>query len=202
LVGLWIGYVLFGAAWPFQYTTHDYYHLALIPIIGLSITPVVDLLVHKLFRQIWFWRLVGIGIFLAAAGFELYVGRSQLVINNFFLEPRSWQLVGEAIPPDESFVALTNDYGARLNYYGWRNAAYNWPTQADLEGTLLHDNTRWDVPKLFQDVTRGRSYFLVAALNELDAQPELKSLLTQNFPVYHQGSGWLIYDLKHPLSKP
>ena len=202
LIGLWIGYVLFGFAWPFQYTTHDYYHLALIPIIGLSITPVVDLFMQKLTRQTWFWRVVGVGIILAAAGFELYVGRSQLVTNNYFLEPRSWQLVGEALPTGESFVALTNDYGARLNYYGWRNAAYNWPTQADIEVTLLHDNTRWDIPRLFQDVTQGRSYFLVTAMGELEAQPALKSILTQNFPVYRQGSGWLVYDLKHPISKP
>lgn len=201
LIGLWIGYLLFGIAWPFQYTTHDYYHLALIPVIGLSITPVVEVFVQKLLRQALFWRLVGIGIFLAAAGFELYVGRSQLVANNFSLEPRSWQLVGEAIPPEESFVALTSDYGARLNYFGWRNAAYNWPTQDDLEVTLLHDNSRWDIPKLFREVTQGRSYFLVTALGELDAQPELKSLLVENYPVYHQGSGWLIYDLKHPFSK-
>ncbi len=124
------------------------------------------------------------------------------MINNFSLEPRSWQLVGDALPTGESFVALTNDYGARLNYYAWRTAAYNWPTQADLEVTLLHGSTRWDVPKLFQDVTQGRSYFLVTALSELDAQPELKALLTQNYPVFYQGSGWLIYDLKHPLSKP
>ena len=202
LIGLWIGYVLFGFAWPFQYTTHDYYHLALIPIIGLSITPAVYLFMQKLFRQAKFWQWAGIGILVAAAGFELYVGRSQLVVNNFYLEPRSWQLVGESIPANESFVALTNDYGARLNYYGWRNAAYNWPTQADLEVTLLHDNTRWDIPKLFQEVTQGKRYFLVAAPNELDAQPELKALLTQNYPVAQQGSGWFVYDLANPLPKP
>ena len=202
LIGLWVGYILFGCAWPFQYTTHDYYHLALIPIIGLSITPVADLFFQKLFRQARFWRLAGVVIILAAAGFELYVGRSQLVTNNFSLEPRSWQLVGEAIPSGESFVALTNDYGARLNYYGWRNATYNWPTQADIEVTLLHGSTRWDIPRLFQDVTQGKSYFLVTAMGELGAQPELKTLLTQNYPVYHQGSGWLVYDLKHPISGP
>jgi hypothetical protein len=197
LIGLWVGYGLFGLAWPFQYTTHDYYHLALIPTIGLSITPVADLFWKKLAAQAWIWRLAGVAVLLAAAGFQLFVGRSQLIANDFSAEPRSWQKVGESIPAGASFVALTNDYGLRLNYYGWRGASYYWPGQPDLELSDLRGNEAVNTAALFKDVTQGKSYFLVTAMGELDKQTELKAIL-QTYPISVQGSGWLVYDLTKP----
>jgi hypothetical protein len=198
LIGLWFGYVMFGLAWPFQYTTHDYYHLSLVPILGLSITPVVDLLLQKISGQHWFWRSAAALIILAAAGFQAYAGRSTLVAQDSSLEPHSWQKVGESIPAGEPFVALTADYGLRLNYYGWRQASYYWPASADLDLNVIRNVGPLQTETLFKEVTAGRKYFLVTALSELEGQPELKKLLTQNYPVYYQGSGWTIYDLAHP----
>ncbi len=194
LIGLWIGYVLFGMAWPFQYTTHEYYHMALIPIIGLSLTPVADLLLKQLFTQNRIWRIAGVGVILAAAGFQLYVGRSQLIVNDYSAEPRSWQKVSESIPAGASFVALTNDYGVRLNYFGFRGASYYWPGQGDLDLSGLRGNAAVDTAQLFKDVTQGKSYFLVTAMGELEKQPDLKAIL-QTYPVAVQGSGWVVYDL-------
>lgn len=197
LIGMWIGYVLFGLAWPFQYTTHDYYHMALIPTIGLSITPVVDLFWKKLALQGWVWRLAGAAVILAAVSFQLFVGRSELIATDFSAEPRSWQKVGEAIPKGASFVALTNDYGLRLNYYGWRGASYYWPGQPDLELSGLRGNPAINTAALFKEVIQGKSYFLVTALGEFEKQPELKAIL-QNYPIYVQGNGWMVYDLTRP----
>jgi hypothetical protein len=198
LIGLWIGYVVFGLAWPFQYTTHDYYHLALVPAIGLSITPVIDLLIQKLKGLGWFWRVAAAVILLAAAGYQAYGGRSTLAVQDFSLEPRSWQKVGESIPVGESFVALVPDYGLRLNYFGWRKAAYYWPAKGDLDLDVIRNTGPLNTEQLFKEVIQGRNYFLVAALLDFDGQPDLKNILTQNYPVFYQGNGWMIYDLAHP----
>lgn len=198
LSGLWLGYAWFGLMWPFQYTTHEYYHLMLIPVIGLSITPVAEVFFRKLSAEKWFWRVAATAVILAAVGFEAYVGRSQLLAHDFSFEPRSWELVGKSIPPGEPFIALTNDYGLRLNYYGLRNATYYWPGQPDLEMGQTRGASGINTAQLFKDVIVGKNYFLVTALNELDAQSELKDILTQNYPVYYQGSGWVVYDLAHP----
>jgi hypothetical protein len=204
LTGLWIGYILFGLAWPFQYTTHDYYHLMLVPVIGLSITPVADVFFRKLMEQSWLWRAAGVALIVAAAGFQGYIGRSELVASGGDLEPRSWQKVGESIPAGASFVALTADYGLRLNYYGWRQASYYWPAQADLDMETIRSATPpgGNTREMFNAVTAGHPYFLVTALTELDAQPELKAILTQKYPVFFQGNGWTIYDLAHPRANP
>lgn len=199
LSGLWLGYALYGLAWPFQYTTHEYYHLSLVPIIGLSIIPVADLILSRLREQHWVWRAAVVVILGCAAGYQLWVARSMLVATNFFNEPRSWQLVGEAIPAEHSFVALTNDYGLRLEYYGWRKAGFYWPGSMDLQVSALRGESEADVQAYFDEVTRGYDFFLVTALGELEKQPVLKEILASTYPVYHQGAGFLVYDLAHPL---
>jgi hypothetical protein len=48
---------------------------------------------------------------------------------------------------------------------------------------------------------QNRKYFLVTDMTEYDQQPELKAMLTANYPVYDQGQGYIIYDLLHPIHK-
>ncbi|NJN43488.1 MAG: phospholipid carrier-dependent glycosyltransferase [Anaerolineae bacterium] len=43
LLGLWVGYGTYGLAFPYHIMTHDYYQLPLIPIVAISISPVIDL---------------------------------------------------------------------------------------------------------------------------------------------------------------
>jgi hypothetical protein len=40
-------------------------------------------------------------------------------------------------------------------------------------------------------------YFLITWLEELEYQPELKAHLLQNYPVFENGDGYLVFDLKH-----
>jgi hypothetical protein len=202
LVGLWLGYAAYGLTWPYQYTTHEYYHLSLVALVGLGIVPLIESVLIQLNRQGRVWRLAAAVLLLAAIGYQGWVGRSVLVAENHSLEPRSWELVGQAIPKNESFVALTSDYGLRLSYYGWRSAAYYWPAQADLEVARLRGQTRLDTLAFFKEMTQGKNYFLVTALNDFDAQPELKTILTEHYPLFHQGSGFMVYDLVHPISAP
>jgi hypothetical protein len=41
LLGLWIGYILYGFTFPYHFTTHDYYHMPVIPIAILSLSPLL-----------------------------------------------------------------------------------------------------------------------------------------------------------------
>jgi 4-amino-4-deoxy-L-arabinose transferase-like glycosyltransferase len=48
MIGLWVGYVIFSLALNYNLATHDYYQLQLIPIVGLSIGPVMALVMDHL----------------------------------------------------------------------------------------------------------------------------------------------------------
>jgi len=118
-----------------------------------------------------------------------------LVGHNYANEPIAWQRVGDAIPTDASFVLLTNDYGVRLGYYGWRSPARFWPSADDLMLRDLRGTEGLDTTAEFEDLTAGQSYFVVTSEAELKAQPDLLGLLN-NYPLLTEGDGYLIYDLR------
>lgn len=196
LLGFWAGYAAFGLAMPYQYTTHEYYHLALIPLVTLSVIPLLQAGYELLQHQEIFWRAMAIGAVLFAAFYCFWVARSVLVVSDYSNEPASWRRVGEAIPQDSRFIALTADYGMRLRYYGWRNENASWPSQGDLRlFSLAGQGEVTDFEQYFKDMTAGNDYFLVTAFGELDAQPQLREIL-ERYPVLVDGNGFKIYDLR------
>jgi 4-amino-4-deoxy-L-arabinose transferase-like glycosyltransferase len=199
LCGLWIGYFLYGLIFPYQYTTHEYYQLPLVGLISLSIAPVVDAVLEKLGQQHWVWRAAAGLCIVFAAFYSFYVARSVMVARNYDNEPKAWKRIGDAIPPDSRFVAITSDYGMRLRYYGWRTMSSGWPTASDENLFALAGRGGIDdYESYFKSFIEGKDLFVVLAFNELDNQPKLKGLLA-HYPIYSQGDGYLIYDLNHPL---
>lgn len=95
-----------------------------------------------------------------------------------------------------SVLALTQDYNGRLAYWGWFNSVY-FPTLGDFQHQEITGH-EINVLKYFEDVSAGKDFFLVTRMDELDAQPEFKAALMQKYPVYSQGTGYIIFDLRNP----
>jgi hypothetical protein len=195
LAGLWVGYLIYGLLFPYQYITHEYYQLPLVPLVALSICSLLDIIVNSIKQQHRFWQIISIGVFLFASVYSLWVSRSILFASDYKNEPESWRRVGEAIPDDKPFVALTSDYGMRLRYYGLKIPTM-WPSNADLNLESLRGNEPLDYKTYFTEVTSGRDYFLVTAFTELDNQPQLKDLLYSNYKIYKEGNGFVVFDLR------
>jgi len=196
LIGGWVGYVLFGLVFPYQYVTHEYYHLALVPLVALSIMSLLSVVTAELAEKHIIWRIAAIGVVLFASVYGLYVSRSIMYAHDYAAEPIAWKNVGDAIPPNSPFIALTSDYGMRLRYYGWRIMSASWPNSADLNLFALAGNDPLNYKTYFEEQTEGMDFFLVTAFNELDAQPELRELLNENYELYSEGDGYKIYDLQ------
>lgn len=200
LAGGWTGYLLYGLVFPYQYVTHEYYHVPLLPLVALSTMPVSESLLEKLSPQKWIWRWLFAGALVFASFYSLYVARSVLKAAEYTIEPASWRKVGEAIPQGSAFIALTPDYGMRLRYYGWRAMSAAWPTTGDQNLSSLRGEEGMNTEDYFKEVTAGKDYFLVASLVDFEAQAELKEILTTRYPLYVEGNGFMVYDLKHPLT--
>jgi hypothetical protein len=88
--------------------------------------------------------------------------------------------------------------GARLRrglkYWGWINPSV-WPTAEEI-------NWRESIgqggnyPSWFDEQAAGKDYFVVTLLDDLDRQPELKSLLYQRYVVMKQSPDYLIFELR------
>ena len=196
LLGLWIGYGIYGLTMPYQMYTHNYYHIQLIPIVALSIAPVAHALVERLAQQAKLWQWAFIGLFMMAIGYSSWVARSVLMAEDFRSEPAYWQEMSKALPVDGKIIALTNDYGLRLLYYGWRNVGL-WPSSGEQDLSELRGSGK-DFQQQFANRTVQYGYFLVTAQGQLNKQPELSEMLYTHYPMVVKGDGYMVFDLRNP----
>jgi hypothetical protein len=193
-VGLWAGYIVFGLCFPYHYMTHDYYHLSIIPISALCISPFALFILKKIAKQTFIWRTITVLILIFAAGFQLWDTRVELARENNREEIKGWIKMGQELPRDGGIVALTHSYGFRLKYYGWVEAAI-WPYISDIEMSQIAGGGPFDYPKEFEKRTSGSAYFLVTNYAELEGQPSLKEILYGIDPDPFKEDGYRLFRL-------
>lgn len=199
MLGLWIGYFIYGITSPYQFITHTYYHLPLILLVTLGLASVANMVLEKLRASGKIWQTGTILILLFAAGYSLWVARSILYTDNYQAEVKVWSEIGKAVPDDGPVIALTQDYGNRLMYYGWTKVGAYWPATSSFNRSEAAGKKKRDIEELFVKNIDGKKYFLVTALGQLQAQPELQELLSQ-YTITASGDGYILYDLTQPLS--
>jgi 4-amino-4-deoxy-L-arabinose transferase-like glycosyltransferase len=199
IIGLWVGYLLFGMTFAYHIYTHDYYQLPLVPIVAISLAPALRTLLDRFNSRSpgFLTRLALVVIALVGVAVPSWYARDLLVNSDYHNEPAFWAGIGDKLGHGPGVVSLTQDYGYRLAYWGWQPSTA-WLTSADL-GVRYLAGQDVDLLKNFQEDTAGKKYFVVTMFGELDKQPQVKDLLYKNYPVYAQTDEYVIFDLEHPL---
>ncbi|HEX8991722.1 MAG TPA: glycosyltransferase family 39 protein [Anaerolineales bacterium] len=197
LLGLWAAYVLFGLFFDYHVATHDYYHLPLIPLVGISLAPVAAWCFSRLAevsRDRWM-RLAAFLVLLFGLVTAVWNTRNDMKSVDYRPQAAMWAQIGDLLGHRHNVAALTQDYGSRLAYWGWQDALI-WPNSGDIDYHAVRGGPI-NLAERFQALTRGSKYFLVTDFTELDRQPDLKQRLA-GYAVYAQGDGYVIYDLQRP----
>jgi hypothetical protein len=198
-VGLWVGYFLFGMTFPYHFTTHTYYHLPLIAIVAINLAPIGSLIFKPLadLKPSILVRIVVLGIILSAIVIKVWDVRLDMAREDYRHEPAHWANIGEILEHNPSVIGLVHDYGNRLTYYGWVTPKI-WPPLGQQAIRKLQGKPAIEVKEWFDERAGNKDFFLVTMKNQFNKQPELKQLLNDNFPVYSEGDGYLIFDLRNP----
>jgi hypothetical protein len=201
LYGLWGTYVLFGLFFNYHIATHDYYHLPLIPIVGLSLAPLGDWFFTRIREAtVQPWSRIAVSVILIFGLFSvLWDVRNQMKAVDYRPDAVMWAEIGEQFDEKARVIALTQDYGSRLEYWGWRESA-NWPYRGDAGFANIRGGV-FSFDDLFNRYASKMSYFLVTDFEEFNKQPELKERLFSFFAVSAQGDGYLIFDLRKPVQQ-
>jgi hypothetical protein len=194
LFGLWVGYGVYGLCVPHQTTTHDYYHLPLIPIIALSLAPVASLIFSKIIYQGRVWRALFAGLLLIAVAYPAWIARSTLLGKDYHNEPPFWKEIGDAVPRNGKTIGLTQMYGHLLTYYGWKKVDV-WPITGELE-LAARRGADTEFQTIFEDRIEDKDYFLVTNFEQLERQPALKEKLYADYPIIAQGDYYAIFDMR------
>ena len=194
LLGLWAGYALFGLYFNYHISTHDYYSLPLIPVVALSLAPLADWFFAQLakFTPSRWLRLSAFCLLLLGALMSLWNTRSQLNSVDYRPETTMWAEIAEKVG-ENTLAGLTQDYGQRLAYWGWKNVN-SWPTHGDLiyRNDLL--GAQRDFESQFEELALTKDFFVVTDFTDLALQPFLEQKLSQ-YPIFAEGDGYVIYDL-------
>jgi 4-amino-4-deoxy-L-arabinose transferase-like glycosyltransferase len=200
VIGLWGGYLLFGLFFPYHFLTHNYYHLPLIPLVALSLAPLAAVVFKYIqTRKLHIFSQFAIfAILSAAVGLQMWDIRVELARSDYRHEPPYWEAIADTVGRDHQVVALTQDYGYRLLYYGWLEV-HNWPDTGFMKYRDLRGGREMTFDEWFAKHTTDMDYFLVTRIKELDRQQELRETLYTNYPLIKDGEGYLLFDLGSPL---
>jgi hypothetical protein len=130
-------------------------------------------------------------------GFEMWNVRVELVRDDYRSEPRFWADLGEKLGRSSSVIGLTQDYGNRLAYWGWK-ITEQWPTTGDQNLRELAGKAK-TFDEIFADRVEGKEYFVITNFKQFDSQPELKDKLFNTYSVLEQGPDYIIFDLQSNL---
>ncbi len=194
MTGLWISYLAYGLFFDYHIATHDYYHLPFIPIVALSLSPLGDWFFARLSEAtIQRYQRIAVYVILVFGMFTVVWNvRNQMKAVDYRPQAVMFSKIGEALK-DESILALTQDYGSRLEYWGWKSC-FTWPNVGDLTYADVR-GTSFSFERKFARFSAKKNFFLVTDFDELNRQPQLKEHLS-NFPVYMSGDGYIIYQLQ------
>ncbi len=189
----WVGYFIYGMTFSYHIITHDYYQLPLVPLVAIGLSAVGDSLLRNLHSKKVASIVVAV-IVLFVIITTAWDIRVQLKKDDYRHEAGIWQSLGLELGPQAKVVGLTHDYGFRLYYWGWVKSTH-WMSSGDFNYRQLAGMT-FDTKQLFEEITRGKDYFVITLFGEFESQPELKSLLTNHNQVYKDGGDYLIFNLK------
>jgi 4-amino-4-deoxy-L-arabinose transferase-like glycosyltransferase len=200
ILGLWGGYFVYGLFFPYHFLTHNYYHLPLIPLAAISLAPLAASVFEKA-SSLDLKRLSKsgiIGAILLGVILQIWDVRVGLARDDYRHEPPYWEAVAGEVERGSEVVALTQDYGDRILYYGWLQVR-NWPETGQLAYRDLRGGRPLEFDEMFDEYTLDMDYFLVTRIKELDRQPELKNKLYDSYAIAEQGDGFILFNLNQPL---
>ncbi len=197
MLGIWIGYFLYGMTLSYHIATHDYYQLPLIPVVALALAAGTESVFRNMHGPKKILSALAAGIVLFTLVVNAWDIRVDLKRMDYKEEVKFWETLGKKLS-GASVIGLTQDYGYRLAYWGWVNST-NWMYGGDFAYRELAGQEFNDIQELFEERIAGKDYFVVTMFNELDSQPLVKDLLYKNFSILEQGDDYVIFDLHNKI---
>jgi hypothetical protein len=192
-ISIIFGYFLYGLFFSYHIMSHNYYQIPLTPLVAVGLSIANDVLVKKLKGKKFFSLLILGGLISFWLVSNYYTVTQNLSSSDYSGEMTLYQSLGEELQ-EYNIVSITPNYGYRLDYWGWKESK-NWFSKADLILRGLA-GTNIDVKTEFSKAIEGSDLFLVTDFTEFDRQPEIQKTLYENYSIFEEGEGYIIFDLR------
>ena len=200
MLGMWAGYFVMNFVFTYTVSTHDYYHLPLVPVVALSLTSIASAVLSRLDQVVtsWVWRLAVLVILFVAlflsAGTSI---QAQRKLPEFEGDIQIAYEIGDLINHSTKTIHLAPYDGKPLMYYGEFSGNF-WPYRYD-----IRDEKLWGIPEMsveqrlnLLNPDNSAQYFIVTDLQEFEAQQDLKVFLTSQFSKFAENEDYIIFNLR------
>lgn len=192
LGGIWAGYVIYSIFFTYHITTHDYYHLPVIPLLAIFLAGLSELLFTKinLFDRKGLIRAgLVVAVLMGTAG-----GAYLFFRDDYRHEPDFYYQVANAVPEDSRKIVLSQDYGNRITYYGWITPR-PWKDPGGIDYSQPYSENGEAFSQYFESYTMGFDYFIITQIKLFQKNEYLYRYLNEQYPVAKKGGGYIIFDL-------
>jgi 4-amino-4-deoxy-L-arabinose transferase-like glycosyltransferase len=194
LVGLWAGYFFFGVIFTWHIHTHQYYSLPLVPIVALSLGPILCALARWAEQSHYLVRLTLAIAIVAAVSVGMWKVHLRLTDPSYENEVQIYREIGSSAHHTATALFLDPYYGNAVSYHGWLFGRF-WPAPAQVGPGAGATST----PSEFQKAVEAppaRTYFIVTRLSDLHADSRLKTFVEHSFTIVRESPDYVIFDLR------
>ena len=195
-LGVWFGYILYCLFFTYHITTHHYYHLPVIPLTAVLLAGLFEVLIkHFKSRAVIPLARIGLGVILLVG---MGGGYYMLQEKDYRNEPYYYDKVADFVGRESKVVTLSQDYGNRIAYYGWIKPR-PWRIGGNIDQAPQLNSEVDPFEEYFREYTAGFDYFVITHIEEFQRQEQLHDILYENFDVFEEGGGYIIFDLNKEL---
>lgn len=193
MVGLAVAFVLFSVAFTYHIHTHPYYHIQLLPIVGLCMAPTVVLIVKALIKAAEkYWWIPVMGVF-ALSIFSAYREFRATLYRDRMEDPKvAWE-IGEAVHHSPRTVDISFYYGVPLLYNGQFGGA-PWPVKIEDAFYRRPGETERSVQQRLDALGFQPEYFVITNFDLYHRKhQDLQQYLEQECILLAQTDQYMIY---------
>jgi len=195
LVGLWLGYIVFGLVFTMHIHTHNYYQAQLIPIVALSFSSLVAVFLDHLgqLSNKWYWWLPVGATVLLIMFFDISEVRAKVGSQVFESEQVAYE-VGEIVNHSSHTVFVARYYGMPLQYYG-ELAGMSWPKAIEYWLYRQPNERILTIEERLNGLGFEPEYFVITDFTSFNNRhADLKVFLQEHCSLLVQNERYLIYD--------
>lgn len=198
LCGLWVGYVIFGLMFGFHVPSHDYYHLQLIPIVALSLSPFGASVMRQMAEvspKSWWRSTIVIFAVLVAAYIPVQDARWSINRDHSGLIQVNRE-IGELVQHSTRTIIMGIDYGTPLRYYGEFFGVF-WLSAPNPFLSRVREEPPQNVENLKELISRtDAQYFVASNLDAFRNAAEVREYLYSYYPILAETPDYVIFDLR------
>ncbi len=193
IVGMSIGYFMFGLVFTYHVYSHPYYHIQLFPIIGICAAQFLDGVVNMVQKSLGkTWWIPTTAALLVILYFSYRDVRATLY-TEAFEDPQLAKEIGEVVHHSAHTVLVAYHYGVPLQYYG-EFAGVPWPSSIDDPFYRRPDAQEQSIQDRLDALSFSPEYYVVTNFPLFESKHrDLQAYLLTNCPAVVRTTRYLIF---------